>query len=253
MDTRSSPVPPPAHVAIIMDGNGRWAQQRGQQRIYGHQHGATAVRNIVTECGRLHRERGNPRFLTLYSFSTENWKRPRAEVDFLMGMYVEYIHNEMPTMMENNVRFNQIGRTEGLPEEVLTVIRDAIAKTAGNTGITLNLAVNYGGRAEIADAMQAIARKVKAGKITPEQINEQSIAAELYTAGQPDPDLLIRTAGEMRLSNFLLWQISYAELYITEKLWADFAMADLHAAILSFASRRRLFGAVVNKPANSSR
>jgi undecaprenyl diphosphate synthase len=225
-----------------MDGNGRWARRQNQPRVFGHQHGAQTVRKIVTECSRLNKHYGNPRFLTLYSFSTENWKRPADEVDFLMGMYVEYLQSELPTMMENNVRFNQIGQAEGLPAEVLSAIAHVKAVTAGNTGLTLNLAVNYGGRAEITDAVQQIARQVQAGRLTPEQITEATIAEHLYTAGQTDPDLLIRTAGEMRISNYLLWQISYAEFYVTQTLWPDFDVSDLHAALRSFASRHRRFG-----------
>jgi undecaprenyl diphosphate synthase len=234
----------PHHIAIIMDGNGRWARQRNQPRIFGHQNGAKTVRNIVTECARLNKLQGNPRFLTLYSFSTENWKRPREEVEFLMGMYVQYLQDELPTMMENNIRFNQIGRAEGLPDPVLEQMRHTKEVTAGNTGLTVNLAVNYGGRGEIVDAVQRLAGEVQGGKLTPDQITEESISSRLYTAGQPDPDLLIRTAGEMRISNFLLWQVSYAELYITQTLWPDFDEASLHTALDSFASRTRRFGAL---------
>jgi undecaprenyl diphosphate synthase len=234
----------PGHIAIIMDGNGRWARQHNQPRIFGHQHGAQTVRKIVTECARLNKHHGNPRFLTLYSFSTENWKRPPEEVSFLMSMYVDYLRSELPTMQQNNVRFNQIGRTEGLPQAVLEEIASVKAATAGNTGLTLNLAVNYGGRAEILDAVQSIARDIQVGQLQPTQITEQMIGDRLYTAGQPDPDLLIRTAGEMRISNFLLWQISYAELFVTNTLWPDFAEKDLHLALRDYASRSRRFGAL---------
>jgi undecaprenyl diphosphate synthase len=234
----------PVHIAIIMDGNGRWARNQNQPRVFGHQHGAQAVRKIVTECSRLNKQHGSPRFLTLYSFSTENWKRPADEVNFLMGMYVEYLQSELPTMMENNVRFNQIGRAAGLPPEVLSAIRHVKEQTAANTGLMLNLAVNYGGRAEILGAVKQIARQVQAGKLAPEQITEATIADHLYTAGQADPDLLIRTAGEMRISNYLLWQISYAEFYVTQTLWPDFGEDDLHAALQSYASRHRRFGAL---------
>ena len=234
----------PRHIAIIMDGNGRWARQRNQPRIFGHQHGAETVRKIVTECGRLNREYQRPTHLTLYSFSTENWKRPAEEVAFLMEMYVEYTQKELPTMMENNVRFNQIGRLDGLPDEVLAAMRHAKQETAKNTGIMLNLAVNYGSRAELVDGFRHLAQRIKDGELSPDQIGEQDISNSLYTAGQPDPDLLIRTAGEMRISNFLLWQISYAELHVTETLWPDFDLPDFHAALNNYASRDRRFGAL---------
>ncbi len=237
----------PGHIAIIMDGNGRWARSRNQPRIFGHQHGGETVRRIVTEVGRLNREYGRPTHLTLYSFSTENWKRPPEEVQFLMEMYVEYIHRELPTMMENNVRFNQIGRLDGLPDPVLEAMHHAKQATANNTGIVLNLAVNYGGRAELVDGVREIARKVQRVELSPDQINEQTISQSLYTADQPDPDLLIRTAGEMRISNFLLWQISYAELYVTQTLWPDFDVAEFHKALAEYASRERRFGSVISK------
>lgn len=244
---RELSIPPerlPRHIAIIMDGNGRWARQRNWPRVRGHEHGGDSVRKVVTECGRLHRLYGNPTHLTLYSFSTENWKRPAEEVQFLMAMYVEYMQKELPTMMENNVRFNQIGRTEGLPDEVLAAMHEAKRQTAGNTGITLNLAVNYGSRAEIVDAVKAIAKRVEAGEIEADAITEAMISGSLYTAGQPDPDLLIRTAGEMRISNYLLWQISYAELHVTDTLWPDFDEEQLHKALENYASRHRRFGAL---------
>ena len=234
----------PAHIAIIMDGNGRWARKQGHARVFGHQHGAQRVRAIVEECARLQACMGNPRFLTLYSFSTENWKRPADEVQFLMGMYVQYLQSELPVMMRNNVRFNQIGRAQGLPDDVLREIESVKQTTAGNTGLTLNLAVNYGSRGEIVDAVQAIIREVQTGTLAPDSITEQTLCDHLYTAGQPDPDLLIRTAGEMRLSNYLLWQISYAELYVTQTLWPDFGTPQLHDALRDYASRHRRFGAV---------
>lgn len=243
--TQTCPIPPerlPQHIAIIMDGNGRWARQRNQPRIFGHQKGADTVRTIVTECSRLHRHFARPSHLTLYSFSTENWKRPPEEVSFLMEMYVQYIASELPTMQENNIRFNQIGRRQGLPEEVLTAVENAKCLTSANTGLTLNLAVNYGSRAEIIDAVQSIAQQVRLGNLRPEDISESTLASHLYTAGQPDPDLLIRTAGEMRISNYLLWQISYAELFVTPALWPDFSVATLHEALIAYASRHRRFG-----------
>ncbi len=234
----------PKHIAIIMDGNGRWAVKRGLPRIRGHEEGAKTVRTIVTECARLHREQGGPDFLTLYSFSLENWKRPRDEVTFLMQMYVDYLRHERLTMMQNNIRFKQIGRLDNLPDLVMEEVNQTLAETAGNTGLRLNLALNYGSRAEITDAVRAIAEKVAAGTLDPRDIQEQTISDHLYTAGMPDPDILIRTAGEMRISNYLLWQISYAELVVSPVLWPDFSIADLHKAIQEFASRHRRFGAL---------
>lgn len=240
-------IPPekfPRHIAVIMDGNGRWAVRRGLERIQGHREGAKTVRNVVTECARLRQHHGGPDYLTLYSFSLENWKRPTREVGFLMEMYVEYLRAERATMMENNIRFAQIGRLDNLPDVVLDEVEITLKETRGNTGLTLVLALNYGSRAEIADAVRAIAARVKAGELRPEQVDEQTIADHLYTAGMPDPDLLIRTAGEMRVSNYLLWQISYAELVVSDVLWPDFGIADLHAAIAEFSRRNRRFGAL---------
>lgn len=236
----------PRHVAIIMDGNGRWATRRGLRRVMGHQQGAKTVRKVVTECARLRKDMGGPDYLTLYSFSMENWKRPAEEVQFLMGMYVEYLRQELPTMMENNIRFRQIGRLDNLPELVLEEMRRTVKATKNNSGLTLVLALNYGSRGEIVDAVKTIAIKVKTGELEATQIDEQTVTEHLYTAGMPDPDLLIRTAGEMRLSNYLLWQISYAELYVSQVLWPDFSENDLHAALRSFAGRERRFGAVGN-------
>jgi undecaprenyl diphosphate synthase len=240
-------VPPdryPRHIAVIMDGNGRWAIRRGLERIAGHRQGAGAVRAIVTECARLRKEFGRPDFLTLYSFSLENWKRPADEVSGLMQMYIDYLRQERPTMMQNNIRFKQIGRLTALPQPVLDEMQVTLEETAGNTGLTLVLALNYSSRAEITDAVRAIATKVRAGQLAPQQITEQTISDHLYTAGTPDPDLLVRTAGEMRVSNYLLWQISYAELVVSPVLWPDFAVTDLHDAIAEFAGRNRRFGAL---------
>lgn len=234
----------PRHIAIIMDGNGRWAVQRGLERIKGHQAGAKTVREIVTECARLRKEHGGPDHLTLYSFSIENWKRPVNEVTFLMQMYIDYLRAERVTMMENNIRFNQIGRLENLPEPVLDEVNIALEETRNNTGLVLTLALNYGSRAEITDAVRAIAEKVKEGLIDPRDVSEEMISAHLYTRDMPDPDLLIRTAGEMRISNYLLWQISYAELFVSQTLWPDYGKTDLYEAIRSFASRNRRFGAL---------
>jgi undecaprenyl diphosphate synthase len=234
----------PRHIAIIMDGNGRWAVQRGLPRVRGHQEGAKTVRSIVTECARLRRVHGAPDFLTLYSFSLENWKRPIEEVSFLMQMYIDYLRQERPTMMENNIRFKQIGRLDNLPEPVMDEVNITLAETANNDGLQLNLALNYGSRAEITDAVRAIARKVAAGKLNPHDIGEQTITDHLYTAGMPDPDVLVRTAGEMRVSNYLLWQISYAELVVSPVLWPDFTVEDLHKTLKEFASRNRRYGAL---------
>ena len=234
----------PRHIAVIMDGNGRWAVQRGLERVRGHQQGARTVRDVVTECARLRREHGGPDFLTLYSFSLENWKRPMDEVSFLMQMYVDYLRQELPTMMENNIRFRQIGRLDNLPQSVLDQVELALEETKNNDGLTLVLALNYSSRAEITDAVQTIARAVKDGTMRPEDVTEETISAHLYTAGMPDPDLLIRTAGEMRVSNYLLWQISYAELVVSPVLWPDFGIDDLHGAIRAFSQRNRRFGAL---------
>ncbi|HEX8521437.1 MAG TPA: isoprenyl transferase [Tepidisphaeraceae bacterium] len=234
----------PRHMAIIMDGNGRWALRRGLERVRGHQQGAVTVRNIVTECARLRKEHGGPDFLTLYSFSLENWKRPVEEVSFLMEMYITYLRNERKTMMDNNIRFRQIGRLDHLPEPVLEEMNETLEITKENDGLTLNLALNYGSRAEITDAMKVIAEKVQRGEMTVDEIDEQAISDHLYTAGMPDPDLLIRTAGEMRVSNYLLWQISYAELVVSQTLWPDFGVEDLHGAIKEFSGRNRRFGAL---------
>jgi undecaprenyl diphosphate synthase len=235
-------IPPskrPRHIAIIMDGNGRWAVERNMPRIAGHRAGARSVRDIVTECGRL-----GLKALTLYSFSIENWKRPTSEVDALMSLYLEYLSKERDELIENNVRFMQIGRREGLPPKVLEEVDATIAATSRCTGLNLVLALNYGSRAEITDAVQAIANKVKSGTIAPDQITEQTISQHLYTAELPDPDLLIRTAGELRVSNYLLWQISYAEIHVSERHWPDFTISDLHEAIREYARRNRRFGAV---------
>ncbi len=230
----------PRHIAIIMDGNGRWAQDRGKPRMFGHQEGAKAVRAIVTECARLELD-----VLTLYSFSMENWKRPEDEIEFLMSLYVDYLIAERAEMMDNNVRFVQIGRRRGLPQRVLEELDETIETTANNTGLTLALAINYGSRTEIIDAVRAIAAKVSTGILEPDEIDEAIISDHLYTAGLPDPDLLIRTAGERRVSNYLLWQISYAELFISDVCWPDFDTKELRHAIRDYAGRKRKFGAVL--------
>jgi undecaprenyl diphosphate synthase len=240
----------PRHVAIIMDGNGRWARKRGLPRFAGHRAGAKTVRLIVEECARLHEAaaRGGRaqamEQLTLYSFSTENWNRPAEEVTLLMDLYVEYMRSQRQLLMDNNIRFAQIGRREGLPARVLEELANTLATTKHNTGMRLCLAINYGSRTELLDAVRRIAEEVKAGKMAPEAVTEQTIAEHLYTAGMPDPDLLIRTAGEMRISNYLLWQISYAELHVTRVYWPEFGVGELHGALADFAGRNRRFGGV---------
>lgn len=229
----------PRHVAIIMDGNGRWARQRNLPRFAGHRAGAATVRRIVEECARLRLTQ-----LTLYSFSTENWNRPADEVALLMELYVEYMRSQRQLLLDNNIQFAQIGRREGLPAMVLAELQNTLDATRKNTGMTLCLAINYGSRGEITDAVRQIAREVQAGTLAPAEIDEPVIGARLYTAGMPDPDLLIRTAGEMRVSNYLLWQISYAEFYVTDVFWPEFSIADLHAAFRDFAGRNRRFGGV---------
>lgn len=234
----------PRHIAIIMDGNGRWATQRGKPRVLGHRQGVVSVQNIVTACSNLCRDTGAPTHLTLYSFSLENWKRPAEEVAQLMDMLVEYLKIELPTMLENNIRFHHVGRRQELPAFVLDQVDHTVATTRQHTGLNLCLALNYSSRAEITDAARAIAEKVRDGVLSAADINEAVVSGHLYTAGMPDPDLLIRTAGEMRVSNYLLWQISYAELVVTQRLWPDFSEGDLQEAIVQYAGRSRRFGAL---------
>ena len=231
----------PRHVAIIMDGNGRWAQARGLERNKGHEAGAENVREVVTHCARLGLD-----CLTLYSFSTENWRRPAAEITHLMNLYVRYLIKERDEIMENRIRLIQIGRRTGLPPDVLRELDETAATSKDNRGMTLCLALNYSSRVELVDAVRSIARRAAAGELTPDAITEQTISDALYTAGLPDPDLLIRTAGEMRVSNFILWQISYAELYVTGALWPDFHREELNAALREYARRDRRFGGVRN-------
>lgn len=238
----------PRHVAIIMDGNGRWAAGRGLPRMLGHRAGAKAVREVVEEAGFLGIE-----VVTLYSFSLENWKRPREEVEALMALYLEYMQGQREEMMRENIRFRQIGRTEGLPPAVVAMRDAVVEETSRNTGCTLCLAVNYGSRAEITDAVRALAGRVARGEISPGEIDEAMIDASLGTAGLPDPDLLVRTAGELRVSNFLLWQISYAELFVTPTLWPEFGAGHLHEAVRSYAQRSRRFGGLENQSGGSGR
>ncbi len=227
----------PRHVAIIMDGNGRWAQRRGLPRIVGHKRGIESVRSVVEEACRLGLQQ-----LTLYCFSVENWKRPPRELIFLMRLFRHYLVVERKELMEQNVRLRMIGLREGLPLEVLHEYERTAERTAVNDGMILCLGVNYGGRSEITDAARRLADDVHAGRLAPSQVDEARFAAYLFTAGMSDPDLLIRTAGEMRISNFLLWQISYAELWVTPALWPDFRGDDLVEACRAFASRERKFG-----------
>ncbi len=234
-----TPAQLPRHIAIIMDGNGRWAKRQGLPRILGHEAGAKVVRKIVTHCAQLGIEA-----LTLFSFSTENWKRPPDEVDFLMDLYVRYLIAERDTIMNNDVRFMHIGRRVGLSDAVLKEMDKTVAMSRTNKGLKLCLALNYGSRDEIVDAVRDIAKEVAANTLDPADIDESLISRSLYTAGLPDPDLLIRTANEHRISNFLLWQISYAELYITPTLWPEFNQESLNDAIKDFAGRERRFGDV---------
>jgi undecaprenyl diphosphate synthase len=229
----------PSHVAIIMDGNGRWAAIRNLPRIAGHRAGAEAVRRTVETAARLGLE-----CLTLYAFSTENWKRPRLEIRALMDLLTEFIHRELRSLKENNIRFRMIGRSEGLHISVLEQIRRAELATYHCTGLQLNIALNYGGRSEILDACRKLAVEAASGRLLPDDIDEETLSRALYTHALPDPDLLIRTSGEMRLSNFLLWQIAYAEIHVTETLWPDFSERDFVAALIEYQKRDRRFGGV---------
>jgi undecaprenyl diphosphate synthase len=227
----------PRHVAIIMDGNGRWAQRRGLPRLLGHRRGIQSVRAVVEEGCRLGLEQ-----LTLYCLSVENWKRPPRELTFLLRLLRHFLVIERRELLEQNVQLKMIGRREGLPRDVLAEFERTAEQTASNDGMVLCLAVNYGGRCEIADAARRLAEDCRAGRIDPDQVSEDVFASYLYTAGMSDPDLLIRTAGEMRISNFLLWQISYSEIWVTPTLWPDFRADDLLQACLAFAARERKFG-----------
>jgi undecaprenyl diphosphate synthase len=230
----------PTHIAIIMDGNGRWARRRHLPRVAGHRAGVRAVRVTVETCARL-----GLKALTLYAFSAENWKRPRAEVETLWRLLRIYLGAELPEMMRHDIRFGAIGRLDVLPGFVRAELDEVIRRTGHNRGLLLNLAINYSGRAEIVDAVKTLLEDAQRGEA---QIDEDAIHARLYTAGLPDPDLLIRTSGEMRVSNFLLWQIAYAELYVTETLWPDFTRAELLEAILDYQRRNRRFGGLSPAP-----
>jgi undecaprenyl diphosphate synthase len=229
----------PAHVAIIMDGNGRWAAQRHLPRVEGHRAGIEAVRDTVETAARL-----GLQVLTLYAFSIENWKRPASEVGMLMVLLKHYLRSELGTLLGNNIRFNVIGRVDDLAADIQQELGHAMARTSGNRGMLFNVALNYGGRAEIVDA----ARRAIGAGLAPEDLTEERFASFLYTSGQPDPDLLIRTSGEMRVSNYLLWQIAYAEIYVTDTLWPDFRRRHLLEAVLAFQKRERRYGGI-NPPA----
>ena len=227
----------PKHLAIIMDGNGRWAKQKGRLRVFGHEHGVKAVRDVAVNCSKL-----GIKFLTLYAFSTENWKRPKIEVDTLMKLLVSSLKKELPTLNENDIKLNAIGNIESLPARALAELKEVIAKTSQNSTMTLTLALSYGSREEIKNAIQSISTKVKNNIISPENIDETIINNHLYTRNLPDVDLLIRTSGEHRISNFLLWQIAYAELYFIDVFWPDFKEHHLLEAIKNYQHRERRFG-----------
>jgi undecaprenyl diphosphate synthase len=227
----------PRHIAVIMDGNGRWAERQDLPRIEGHRQGVASVRRTVEECSRLDIEQ-----LTLYCLSSENWKRPQTELDFLMHLLEQYMIEERSTIMDQDIRVRIIGRRDGIPDRVLHEMDKTIEMSGSNQGTLLCLAINYGGRAEMIDAIKRITVEVQQQTLQPEDISEELLADYLDTAGMPDPDLLVRTAGEMRISNFLLWQISYAELWVTDKCWPEFQVEDLHDAIRDYAGRDRRFG-----------
>jgi undecaprenyl diphosphate synthase len=229
----------PRHVAVIMDGNGRWAKQRHLPRVEGHRAGAAAVRDTVETAARLRLDA-----LTLYAFSTENWKRPKAEVSTLFTLLKEYLKKEFRTLAENDIRFRVVGRPEGLDGSVRSALTMALEATAGCRGMVFSVALNYSGRAEIADAARSLAREAAAGRLDPETIDEAAVARRLYTSDLPDPDLLIRTSGEMRISNFLLWQIAYAEIHVTPVLWPDFRCRHFLEALVDYQRRERRYGGV---------
>jgi undecaprenyl diphosphate synthase len=233
----------PRHIAIIMDGNGRWAQKRGKPRVEGHRAGIASVRETVETCARLELDA-----LTLYAFSVENWKRPRFEVVTLMTLLKEYLRRELQNLVDNDIRFRVVGRMNELDSSVQKELVAGLAATSSCRGMTFAIALNYGGRTEIVDACRSLAQDVAAGRLSTEQIDEETLGSRLGTAGIPDPDLLIRTSGEMRVSNFLLWQIAYAEIWVTPTLWPDFRKKDLYEAILDFQKRERRYGGVIDSP-----
>ena len=229
----------PQHIAVIMDGNGRWAKRQGAARVFGHRSAIKAVREVTEGCAEL-----GIKYLTLYAFSTENWNRPKYEVDMLMTLLVHTIRDEIKTLMDNNVRLTTIGRIESLPADCQRELAEAMRETSGNTGLTLLLALSYSGRWEIVEAARKLAADVRDGKLTPEQIDDEMFSRHLATGGIPDPELMIRTSGEMRISNFMLWQLAYAELYMPDVLWPDFRKTHLHEAIVSYQHRERRFGKI---------
>jgi undecaprenyl diphosphate synthase len=229
----------PAHIAVIMDGNGRWAKSRHLPRVSGHRQGIKSVREIVETSARL-----GLQVLTLYAFSVENWKRPKTEVDTLMHLLREYLHKELRTLMENNIRFHVIGRWQELVEEVAQDLQWGMDETRNNSGLLFNIALNYGGRTELVDAFRKICTQLRSRGAHEEEITEELVSQNLYTAGMPDPDLLIRTSGEMRISNYLLWQIAYAEIWVTDVLWPDFRKEHLYQAILDYQKRDRRYGGI---------
>jgi undecaprenyl diphosphate synthase len=231
----------PMHIAIIMDGNGRWANSRGLPRYFGHKAGVESLRDIVRACSEF-----KIQVLTVYAFSTENWKRPQEEINILMDLLVEYLHKEINELCDEGVRVNPIGKLEELPESAVKALRMAVERSSGNDGLILNLALNYGGRAEIIEAVRAIAANVKNGVMSVEQIDGNTISGHLYTSGQPDPDLLIRPAGDFRISNFLLWQLAYTEFWHTPVMWPDFRRNHLINAIIEYQRRERRFGGLKN-------
>jgi undecaprenyl diphosphate synthase len=231
--------PIPTHIAIIMDGNGRWAKERGLHRVAGHRQGVNSVRDIVEVCGQL-----GVKYLTIYAFSTENWRRPKEEVSTLMRLLLKALHDETDRLHENNVRLTCIGDINALPQQVQDELFGAMEKTRGNTGLTLNLALSYSGRWDITQGVRRLAEDVERHRIKAEHITEKTLSAYLTTKGMPDPDLLIRTSGEFRISNFLLWQLAYTEIYISDRYWPEFRRGDLYEAIRDFQRRERRFGMV---------
>jgi undecaprenyl diphosphate synthase len=237
----------PAHIAIIMDGNGRWAARRGKPRVIGHRSGVASVRESVETAARL-----GIRALTLYAFSVENWKRPPYEIATLMALLKEFLRAELALINRNNIRFTTIGRIEELDKSVQRELSYAKHETASNTGMVMNVALNYGGRTEVIDACRRLCTEYIKSGLNPDDIDERAIARHLYTAELPDPDLLIRTSGEMRLSNFLLWQIAYTEIYVTETLWPDFRRVDLFQAIIEYQKRERRYGGIISEQSSSA-
>ncbi len=235
--------PFPEHIAVIMDGNGRWAERQGMRRIFGHREGVSSVREITTECARM-----GVQSLTLYAFSVENWKRPAAEIRYLMRLLRRFLIAERPTLMENGVRLRGLGRLDDLPADARAELRRSEELTAANDGMLLRLALSYGGRTELADAARALALDVAAGNLDPARIDQDTLRAYLYDPQTPDPDLLIRTAGERRVSNFLLWQISYSELYVADACWPEFRREHLLAALQDYARRERRYGGLTDGP-----